>query len=99
MTGSQGVWVVVLGVLLVVLGALGASLTQGRGGRPTLRRVLGLVPFGVLIGAGSALVRGWDIGVSLAAGALLVPLVGVMGDVLSARRRARLSRRGGRRAR
>jgi hypothetical protein len=98
MTGSQGVGVVVLGVLLVVLGALGASLAQGRGGRPTLRGVLGLVPFGILIGAGSALVRGWDITVSLAVGALLVPLVGVISDVLAARRRARLSRREGRRA-
>jgi len=99
MPGSQGVWTVVLGALLVILGALGASLTQGRGGRPTLRRVVALVPFGILIGAGSALVRGWDITVSLAVGALLVPLVGVIGDVLAARRRAAFSRRGGRRAR
>jgi hypothetical protein len=100
MAGSQGIWAVVLGVLLVGLGALGASLTQGRGGgRPTLRRVLGLVPFGILIGAGSALVRGWDLTISLVVGAVLVPLVGVLGDVLAARRRATLSRRGDRRAR
>jgi hypothetical protein len=99
MAGLQGVWMVVLGALLVVLGALGASLTQGRSGRPSLRRVLGLVPFGILIGAGSALVRGWDLTVSLTVGAVLVPLVGVVGDVLAARRRARFSPGGGRRAR
>jgi hypothetical protein len=80
---------VVIGAALVVLGAIGASLAQRGDARPTLRRVLGLVPFGVLIGAGAALVRGWDLTSSLVAGAVLVPLVGAVGDVLAARRRAR----------
>jgi hypothetical protein len=92
--GRAGSLTVVLGVALVVLGALGASLTHRAPSRPTLRRLLGLVPFGVLIGSGAALVRGWDLLASIVAGALLVPLVGVGGDVLAARRRARSGPRG-----
>jgi hypothetical protein len=96
--GLEGTSGMVLGVVLVVLGATGASLAQRGGGRPTLLRLLGLVPFGVLIGAGAALVRGWDLMASLVAGGLLVPLVGAGSDLLAARRRARGGGRG-RRAR
>jgi len=91
--GRSGSLAVLLGVALVVLGALGASLAHRAPSRPTPRRSLGLVPFGVLIGAGAALVRGWDLLASVVAGALLIPLVGAAGDVLAARRTARSGRR------
>lgn len=89
MSGTVGAGIVVLGVVLLVVGAVGASLAHRTPGRPTLPRVLALVPFGVLIGAGAALVRGWDLLAAIVAGAVLVPLVGVGGDLLAARRRAR----------
>jgi hypothetical protein len=85
----QGAFAVTLGLALVVLGALGASLVHGGAARPTLRRASGLVPFGVLMGAGASLVRGWELTPSLIIGALLVPLVGIGGDLLAARRRPR----------
>jgi hypothetical protein len=52
-----------------------------------------LAPFGVLIGAGAALVRGWDLGLAAVAGALAVLVVALGGDVLAARRRFRRSTR------
>ncbi len=78
-----------LGAVLALLGATGATLAARDPGRPTPGRLLRLVPFGVLVGAGAALVRGWDLGVTAALGAVLVPLVAVVGDVRAARRRAR----------
>lgn len=88
--------VLVLGLLLVLLGATGATLTQRRfeqEGR-SQRAPLWLVPFGVLVGAGAALVRGWDLAGSMLAGAVLVPVVGAVGRLLEVRRR---NRRDGRR--
>lgn len=74
--------------MLVVLGATGATLASrpSRPGGPGWALVLRLVPFGVLVGAGAAMVRGWDLGVSLVAGALLVPAVGAVGRWLDVRR-------------
>lgn len=78
-----------LGLALVALGATGATLL-GRGtGRPTPTGLLRLAPFGVLVGAGAALVRGWDLGATALLGAGLVPLIALVGDLLAARRRAR----------
>lgn len=79
----------VLGVVLALLGATGATLSARDGGRPTPGRVLRLAPFGVLVGAGAALVRGWDLGATALVGAVLVPLVALLGDLRAARRRAR----------
>jgi hypothetical protein len=95
MSGSGGLGAVVLGLVLLAVGAVGASLVHRTAGRPTPLRVLALAPFGVLIGAGAALVRGWDLLAAVAAAAVLVPLVGVGGDVLAARRRARAGHRPG----
>lgn len=78
-----------LGLVLVALGATGATVLGGASGRPTPLRLLRLLPFGVLVGAGAALVRGWDLAATAGLGAVLVPLVAVAGDVLAARRRAR----------
>lgn len=78
-----------LGLVLVLLGATGATLLGRESGRPTPVRLLRLAPFGVLVGAGAALVRGWDLGATAALGAVLVPLVALAGDLLAARRRAR----------
>lgn len=79
-----------LGVLLLVMGAAGAGAIHRRQhGRPGPASVLTLAPFGVLIGAGAALVRGWDLGLSSVAGALAVLVVALGGDVLAARRRAK----------
>jgi hypothetical protein len=79
---------IVVGVLLVALGATGATVTQRRfeqEGR-TLRALPLLVPFGVLVGAGAAIVRGWDLVASMVVGALLVPVVGALGRLLEVRR-------------
>jgi hypothetical protein len=85
-----------VGVALLLLGATGAGLVHRRQqGRPGPVSVLALAPFGVLIGAGAALVRGWDLGLSAVAGALAVVIVALGGDVLAARRRARDRRRSG----
>lgn len=92
----DGLLPVVVGVTLLLLGATGAGLVQRRQqGRPGPVSVLSLAPFGVLIGAGAALVRGWDLGLSAVAGALAVVVVALGGDVLAARRRARARRRSG----
>ncbi|MFA9444922.1 hypothetical protein [Egicoccus sp. AB-alg6-2] len=92
---ADGVLPLVLGLLLVLLGATGATLTQRRfelEGR-SQHAPLWLVPFGILVGAGAALVRGWDLAGSMLIGAVLVPLVGAVGRLLEVRRR---NRRGGR---
>jgi hypothetical protein len=87
--GSSGAGPTVLGLALVLLGATGATLLGRDAGRPTAVRLLRLAPFGVLVGAGAALVRGWDLGATAVVGAVLVPTVALAGDVLAARRRAR----------
>lgn len=84
----EGVAAVLLGVVLVAIGAVGASLTQRRldeQGRSS-RAPLYLAPFGVLIGAGAAVARGWDPLAAILAGAVLVPLVGVVGRLIEVRR-------------
>jgi hypothetical protein len=84
------------GAALLLLGATGAgALHRRQHGRPGPVSVLMLAPFGILIGAGAALVRGWDIGLAAIAGALAVMLVALVGDVFAARRRARLRRSAG----
>lgn len=69
---------IVLGVLLVVLGAAGATMTQRHfeeAGRATVAPLL-LAPFGVLIGAGAAFARGWSLAPSIVVGAVAIPAVG-----------------------
>jgi hypothetical protein len=85
----------VVGVALVLLGATGATLTQrhlDRTGR-SRRALLALVPFGVLVGAGASLVRGWDLLSALVVGAVLLPLVGALGRLLEVRRARRAAQR------
>lgn len=77
------------GLALLVLGATGATVASRTPGSRGWLLPLRLVPFGVLVGAGAALVRGWDLAVSLAAGAVLVPIVGVAGRWLEVRRGTR----------
>lgn len=91
---ADGTLPVLAGVVLLVLGAVGASaLHRRQQGRPGAVALLTMAPFGVLIGAGAALVRGWDLGLSAVTGAIVVVVVALGGDVLSARRRARARRR------
>lgn len=84
---------VAVGLALVVLGAVGATVVtrhaEDAGAttgplRPTMS--LRLVPFGILVGAGASLVRGWALGVSMFAGAVLVPIVGMLGRWREVRR-------------
>ncbi len=90
-----GVAAPLIGVALLLLGSFGASRIHRRQhGRPGLSSVLVLAPFGFLIGAGAALVRGWDVGLSGVAGALAVLVVALGGDIWAARRRARGPGRG-----
>lgn len=95
-TASGTALPLVLGVLLVALGAAGATVTQRRLDESDRSRwaLLALVPFGVLIGAGAALVRGWDLTAALVVGAVLVPIVGAVGRWLEVRRARRARRRG-----
>ncbi len=83
---------VVVGALLVVLGAVGASViartmaTHVRGPR----LALAVAPTGVLIGTGAALVRGWDVVGSAVVGAMLVALLALTtGMRIEPRRRSR----------
>lgn len=82
-----------IGGALLLLGAVGATVTQRHLEADGRARTapLWLVPFGVLVGAGAALVRGWDLWAAIIVGAVVVPLVGVVGrlwEVRRARRRA-----------
>lgn len=82
-----------VGIALVVLAAVGATVTQRRfedAGRATIAP-LALVPFGILLGAGAAIARGWDLVAAMLVGAVFVPLVGVVGRLVEVRR-ARRSR-------
>ncbi len=85
---------IVLGAALLVLGAVGATVSQ-RGledrGRASLAP-LSLVPFGILMGAGAAMIRGWDLWTAILVGAIVVPLVGVIGRLWEVRRHRRRSR-------
>ena len=65
---------VVVGIVLLVVGAVGASaIARSLADRMRGPRLaLAVAPAGVLIGAGAALVRGWDLLASAAVGALLV---------------------------
>jgi uncharacterized membrane protein YhaH (DUF805 family) len=97
LSGTADALRAVVGVVLVLLGATGATVTQRRldaEGRSALA-LLALVPFGVLIGAGAALARGWDLTISLVVGAVLVPVVGALGRLLEVRRRRRRRGSGG----
>lgn len=85
----------VIGILLVALGAVGATVVQRRledSGRATLAP-LALVPFGVLIGAGAAVARGWDLLLAMVVGAVVVPVVGVVGRIIEVRRHRHRQRR------
>lgn len=82
---------VVIGVVLVLVGAVGATSTQRwleERGRATLAPLL-LVPFGVLIGAGASIARGWDLPSAMLVGAVLVPVVGIVGRLIEVRRTRR----------
>ena len=82
---------IVVGLVLVLLGAASASaVTKNleRSGR--LRWLpLALVPPGVLIGAGAATARDWDLWGTILAGAIVVPLAGMAFVVARHRRRSR----------
>lgn len=82
---------IAIGAVLLVLGAVGATLTQRRldaEGRSTTAP-LWLIPFGVLIGAGAAMIRGWDLVAAIVVGAVLVPVVGALGRWVEVRRHRR----------
>jgi hypothetical protein len=85
----------VVGVVLVLLGATGATVTQRHLDHTARSRqaLLALVPFGVLVGAGAALVRGGDLTASLVVGAVLLPVVGALGRLLEVRRARRAAER------
>lgn len=81
---------VAVGIVLLALGATGATVTTRRYEDADLRQlaVLGALPFGILIGAGAALVRGWDLVGSMVVGGLVVLVVAGAKQLLDARRRA-----------
>jgi hypothetical protein len=79
---------IISGVVLVLLGAVAATVTTDRlAGTPRARWTpVAVLPFGVLIGAGAALVRGWDLPGSMLAGAVVVPLLTVVARLREVRR-------------
>jgi hypothetical protein len=86
-----------LGIGLVVLAAVGATSTQRSleaDGRASVAPLY-LVPFGVLLGAGAAIARGFDLVAAMIVGAVLVPLVGVVGRMVEVRRHRRRTNREG----
>jgi uncharacterized membrane protein YhaH (DUF805 family) len=94
-TTAGAVAPVVLGLLFLTIGAVGATVTQRRLDETGRSRwaLLALVPFGVLIGAGAALVRGWELTAALVVGAVLVPVVGAAGRWVEVRRARRARQR------
>lgn len=68
---------VVIGVVLVVLGAAGASAIARTVGARVRGPLLGLAvaPAGVLVGTGAAFVRGWDVLASAVVAALVLGLL------------------------
>lgn len=80
---------IAVGLLLVVLGAVGATaVARGFDGAERPARVpLQLVPFGVLIGGGAALVRDWELWAGVLVGGALVPLVATLARLVEVRRR------------
>lgn len=68
------------GVVILLLGAVGATIAatwvEQRGEAWRIPYVV--IPFGVLIGAGGALIRGWHLVGSAVAGAVLAPLVALV---------------------
>lgn len=80
---------VVVGSLLLVLGAAGATaVTRTFEERGEARlAVPANAPMGLLMGAGAALLRGWDLVGSMVAGAVIVPFVGAAVRYVEARRR------------
>lgn len=81
----------VVGAVLLVIGAVGATVTTQQLERSGRGRIapLAVAPMGVLIGAGAALIRGWDLLGSMLVGAVLVPVVGAAVQLLELRRRRR----------
>ena len=82
---------IVVGVVLVALGATGATITQRRledADRATVAPLF-LIPFGVLIGAGASFARGWSLGSAMLVGAVVVPAIGALGRWWEVRRRRR----------
>ena len=78
-----------IGLVLLVVGAWGAAQATSR--LPAMGQgrlvVPALVVGGALIGAGGALVRGWDLPGSTLAGAVVVPLLAIVVRLVETRRR------------
>ena len=93
-TTAGSVWPLLIGFVLVAVGAIGATVTQRHLDETRRSRwsLVALVPFGVLVGAGASLVRGWDLTASILVGAVLLPLVGAIGRLLEVRRARRAPR-------
>ncbi|MEX2324789.1 MAG: hypothetical protein WD576_03495 [Nitriliruptoraceae bacterium] len=77
-----------VGVMLLLLGAVGATVTQRRleASRRGRWVPLALIPHGILVGGGAALLRGWNVTTAMAFGAVVVPLVAVIGRLWEVRR-------------
>ncbi|MEX0593002.1 MAG: hypothetical protein WD152_05970 [Nitriliruptoraceae bacterium] len=84
---------VVVGILALALGAVGATVTERRleAARHGRWIPLLLAPFGALVGGGAALIRGWDLAIAMLVGSGVVPLVAVVGRAWEVRRRRRRS--------
>ena len=80
---------IAIGLVLVVLGAVGATaMSRAFDTAADPRWVpLRLVPFGILIGGGASLVRAWDLAAGILVGAVLVPVIATAARLIEVRRR------------
>lgn len=84
-----------LGALLLLAGATGGAVLTPRlqaRGQGWLVPVVA-VPVGAAVGAGAALIRGWDLLGTTLAGALVVPLLTAVVRIVEVRRGATSERR------
>lgn len=82
---------IAIGIALLLLGVLGANAVQRFGqerGIGWWNPIL-TAPMGLLIGAGAALIRGWDLVPTMLAGLIVLPAATIVARLIQTRRERR----------
>lgn len=85
---------IAIGVVLILLGVLGANAAHRYGqdrGLGWWTPVL-VAPTGLLIGAGAAIIRGWDLVPTMISGLVVLPVATVLSRLVQHRRERRADR-------